>query len=116
VLALGLAAPVAAQETTATITGAVSDSSGGVLPGVSVTVKFVPTGAIRVFTTDAAGRYTAPLLRPGDYEVTFALSGFQSSTVRGIQLHVNDRLDVNGMLSVGVSQSVEVSAASQFVQ
>ena len=117
VLALGVAAPAAGQETTGTITGVVTDSTGAVLPGVTVTVKFVPTGAIRSYTTNASGLYTAPLLQPGDYEVTFSLSGFQPSTVRGIQLHVNDRLEVNGMLGVGgLAQSVEVTAASQFVQ
>jgi hypothetical protein len=117
VLALGLAGRAAGQETTGMITGVATDTSGAVLPGVTVTVKFVPTGTIRVFTTNAGGRYTAPLLQPGDYEVTFTLSGFQASTVRGIQLHVNDRLEVNGMLAVGgLSQNVEVSAASQFVQ
>ena len=116
-LALGLAPAAAAQETTGTIAGVVSDTSGAVLPGVMVTVKYVPTGAIRSFTTNAGGFYTAPLLQPGGYEVTFTLSGFKSSTVRGIQLHVNDRLEVNGVLAVGgVSQSIEVSAASQFVQ
>ena len=54
------------------------------VPGVTVTVKFAPTGTIRTFTTNAGGLYTAPLLQPGDYEVTFTLSGFQASTVRGI--------------------------------
>ena len=82
VLALGLAATAAAQETTGTITGAVTDTTGALLPGVTVTVKYVPTGTVRPLTTNAAGLYTAPLLQPGDYEVTFALSGFQASTVR----------------------------------
>jgi len=53
----------------------------------------------------------------GDYEVAFTLSGFQTSTVKGISLHVNDRVEVNGKLSVGgVAEVVEVTAAQQFVQ
>src|SRR5262245_29902943 len=116
-LALGVAATAAAQETTGTITGVAKDSSGAVLPGVTVTVKFVPTGATQEFITNDSGIYTAPLLQPGEYEVTFALSGFQTRTVKGIQLHVNDRLDVGVQMGVsGVNESVEVSAASQFVQ
>src|SRR5690348_12274898 len=71
----GLAGTAAAQETTGTITGAAKDQSGAVLPGVSVTVKFVQTGTTQEFVTNESGLYTAPLLQPGEYEVTFALSG-----------------------------------------
>jgi hypothetical protein len=106
-----------AQETTGTITGAAKDQTGAVLPGVTVTVKFLQTGATQEFITNASGLYTAPLLQPGDYEVTFALSGFQSRTVKGIELHVNDRLQVDGQLGVSnVAETVEVTASSQFVQ
>jgi len=116
-LALGVAATAAAQETTGTITGVAKDSSGAVLPGVTVTVKNVQTGSTQEFVTNDSGLYTAPLLQPGEYEVGFTLSGFQSKTVKAIQLHVNDRLEVNGQLGVsGVAESVEVSAAQQFVQ
>ena len=105
---------VAAQ---ATLAGEVKDTTGAVLPGVTVTVKYVPTARAQDFSTNADGLYTAPLLQPGEYEVTFALSGFQTRTVKGIQLHVNDRLEVNAQMGVsGVNESVEVSAASQFVQ
>src|SRR5436190_16641682 len=113
----GMAATAAAQETTGTITGAAKDQSGAVLPGVTVTVKSVQTGSTQEFVTNESGLYTAPALQPGEYEVTFALSGFQARTIKGIQLHVNDRLEVNGQLGVSnVSETVEVSAASQFVQ
>ena len=112
-----LAGPAAAQETTGTITGAARDQSGAVLPGVTVTVTSAQTGATREFVTNESGLYTAPLLQPGEYTVTFTLSGFQTSTVKGIQLHVNDRLEINGKLAVGgVSETVDVSAAQQFVQ
>jgi hypothetical protein len=113
----GMAESAAAQETTGTISGVAKDQSGAVLPGVTVTVKSVQTGTAQEFVTNENGLYTAPLLTPGEYEVTFALSGFQTRTIKGIQLHVTDRLDVDGQLGVqGVSESVQVSAASQFVQ
>jgi hypothetical protein len=114
---LGLPAAAAAQETTGTITGTATDQTGAVLPGVTVTVTHVQTGRSQEFVTNASGNYTAPLLQPGEYEVTFALSGFQTATVKNIQLHVNDRLDVSGKLGVaGASETVNVSAAQQFVQ
>jgi hypothetical protein len=106
-----------AQETTGTITGTVTDQTGAVLPGVTVSVKRVETGRAQDFVSNEAGRYTATALEPGTYEVTFNLSGFQPVTVKAIELHVNDRLEVSGKLGVGqVSETVVVSAASQFVQ
>ena len=117
VLLFGGTLTATAQETTGTITGAAKDQTGAVLPGVTVTVKFIQTGSTQEFVTNENGLYTAPLLQPGEYEVSFSLSGFQSRTVKGIQLHVNDRLEVNGQLGVSaVTETVEVSAASQFVQ
>ena len=110
------AAPAVAQETTGTIVGVVTDQTGAVLPGVTVSVRNVQTGVSQEFVTGDTGRFTAASLRPGNYEVTFNLSGFSPQTVRNIELHVNDRLEINGKLGVGVSETVEVSAASQFVQ
>src|SRR4051794_33725931 len=69
--ALGLGTPAAAQETTGTITGTASDQTGAVLPGVTVSVKHVATGRTSEFVTNESGLYTAPLLQPGEYEVTF---------------------------------------------
>src|SRR5258708_22439997 len=116
-LVCGTATAAAAQETTGTITGVAKDQTGAVLPGVTVAVKHVQTGSTQEFVANGNGLYSAPLLQPGEYEVTFTLSGFQSRTIKGIQLHVDDGLEVNGQLGVGgVNESVQVSAASQFVQ
>jgi hypothetical protein len=115
-LAAGLAVPTAAQETTGTIVGLVTDQTGAILPGVTVVVKHIETGRTVEIVTGETGRYQAPALRPGTYEVTFTLSGFQPTVAKAIELHVNDRLEVNGKLGVGVAETVEVSAASQFVQ
>src|SRR5262245_11024000 len=82
----------AAQETTGTMTGVASDQTGAVLPGVSVTIKNTNTGMSRTVVTNEDGLYTASLLPVGAYELTFELSGFQTVTLRGIDLHVNDRL------------------------
>jgi hypothetical protein len=112
----GFVAPAVAQETTGTIQGTVTDQTGGVLPGVTVVVKHVQTGRTAEVVTNEQGQYTAPLLQPGTYEISFSLAGFQTTSVKGIELHVNDRLDIPGKLGVGVSESIEVSATTSYVQ
>jgi len=107
----------AAQETTGTITGAVTDQTGAILPGVSVTLKNTITDLSRTVVTNESGFYTATLLPIGTYEVTFQLQGFQPVTLRNVTLHVNDRLQLDGKLTVGgVAESVEVTAARALVQ
>jgi Carboxypeptidase regulatory-like domain len=106
-----------AQETTGTITGVTTDQTGAVLPGVSVTVKNTNTATSRTVVTNEAGFYTASLLPVGTYEVSFELSGFQTVTLKNIDLHVNDRLKLDGHLSVGgVAESVEVTSGQSLVQ
>src|SRR4051812_13006048 len=106
-----------AQETTGTITGVTSDSTGGVLPGVTVTLKNTNTGALRTVVTNEVGIYTASGLPVGTYEVNFELQGFQGATHRNVALHVNDRLQIDGRLSVGgLAESVIVSAATPLIQ
>ena len=109
--------PLTAQENTGTITGVVTDDTGAVLPGVTVTVKQAETGFTRDVVTGSTGAYTAGLLPPGTYTVTFTLQGFQPRTTSNVLLHVSDRLDISGKLGVGgVAETVEVSAAQQFIQ
>ncbi len=116
-LFVGAAAISSAQETTGTITGTVTDSTGAVLPGVTVAVRNVQTGRTWDFVSTETGTYTASLLPPGTYEVTFSLQGFQPTVIKAIELHVNDRLRIDGKMGVtGVTESVEVSAAATFVQ
>ena len=76
VLLLGPAS-VLGQLTTATISGTVKDSSGGVLPGVTVTIRNTETGVERTVVTGAEGRYHAPSLPVGNYEVIAELQGFR---------------------------------------
>src|SRR5215213_3914095 len=68
--------PAAAQESRGSIAGLVVDSSGGALPGVTVTIRNIGTNATTVQTTNETGQYTAVLLLPGAYNVTVELSGF----------------------------------------
>src|SRR5262245_4591332 len=96
---LVLAAPLhlAAQSQAAggTIEGTITDESGAVLPGASVTVRNPATGAVRDVHTDGAGRYSAPLLPVGTYEVTAALSGFATTRRPSLVLNIGAVLTVD---------------------
>src|SRR3954452_7495938 len=108
---------LSAQETTGTITGVVTDESGGVLPGVTVTVTNTGTGLTRTIVTNETGSYSASLLPVGGYDVVFELQGFQTVTKKALTLHVNDRLQIDGRMAVGaVSESIDVIATSELVQ
>ena len=112
-LLISVSTPVLAQEITASVTGTVTDQSGGVLPGVVVSLKHLPTGRVFEATTNSEGGYLVPLLPIGVYEATFTLSGFQSRLVRGLTLAVNDRVQVDASLAAGgVSEVVEVTGQS----
>src|SRR3954462_6533158 len=96
--------PLAAwgQSDTATVTGTVADTSAAVIARVKVTVTDVGTNA-EVFNTmtDAAGRYTAPALKPADYVLTAESPGFKKEVRRGVTLQVNQVAVVDFTLQVG---------------
>src|SRR5437773_47338 len=77
-----------AQDTTGTILGTITDASGAVLPGVTVTVKNTDTSQSRTIVSDTAGSYRVPLLQSGHYEVTVQLQGFQTMVRSGITVTV----------------------------
>src|SRR4051794_28457253 len=62
--------------TTGQIVGSVTDSTDAVIPNVEVTVKNMDNGQTRTVPSNAAGRYVAPLLAPGNYMVAVAVTGF----------------------------------------
>src|SRR2546425_5536060 len=70
----------------AQITGVVKDTSGGVVPGVTVTGKNADNGFTRVAVTEANGEYRLPSLPPGRYAITAELSGFSTETRADIVL------------------------------
>src|SRR5262249_36876606 len=112
-LSLSLATPAFAQSTAAngTIEGTVTDSSGGVLPGVTVTITNVETGVQRPVVTNEKGIYRAPLLPLGKYEVVAELPGFKIFKQTDITLSVGQTAVVNATLSVGaVSETITVSS------
>jgi hypothetical protein len=112
VVTLVLAAPAAAQTqiTTAVIEGTVVDSSGGVLPGVSVEARNVDTNLTRTATSDAEGRFVVPQLPSGRYDVKFALSGFATLVQEAVDISVGQsRRLTPEMRPSGVAETVNVS-------
>src|SRR3989441_4897284 len=105
------------QNTAGTILGVASDQSGARLPGVAVTITHVETGIVRSVTTDEQGRYRAPGLGLGNYEVKAELPGFRTEVRRGIQLTVAAEVVVNLSLGVGtVTEQVQVSGEAPLVE
>ena len=108
---------LAAQAVTGTILGTITDSSGAVMPGTTVTLRNIGTGLTRTVTTDAAGEYTVPSLPTGKYTVTAELSGFKTVSVPNVDLGVDQHVRINVRLEVGaVEESVTVTGVSPLVQ
>jgi hypothetical protein len=108
-----LAAPAYAQSTAAngSIEGIIIDASGGVLPGVTVTISNTDTGTERSVVTNEKGLYRAPLLPLGNYRVVAELQGFKKFEQTGITLSVGEAAVVNVTLGVGtVNETITVNA------
>ena len=106
-----------AQVTTGTISGTVIDSSGAVVPGATLILKSVEKGFSRTVSTDASGRYHAPDLELGSYEITVEAAGFRTVIRSGITLTVGREAVVDFTLQVGaVTQTVTVTGEAPLVQ
>jgi hypothetical protein len=113
---LALAVPAAAQRTTGEIVGKVSDASGGVLPGVTVTLRGPALQGEQVDVTTASGQYRFPVVPAGTYELEYALSGFTTIKVTDILIVVGQTAQLDQSLKVGaVEENITVSGASPVV-
>jgi hypothetical protein len=116
VVATAVATSAAAQEFRGRINGTVTDNSGAVLPGVTVTVTSPALIQPQVATTNEDGTYRFPALPAGSYTVTFELAGFQKFTRENIRVVINTTLSVDATLNVAALQeSVTVSGQSPVV-
>ena len=97
---------VYAQRDTGTIVGTVSDQSGAVVPGVTVTIRNVETNAVFSTVSDATGNYAAPLLKPGPYEVVAELPGLDQNDVA---LELSD-----GVLTISGEKKSETEDKQRF--
>src|SRR5687767_6178954 len=100
------AARAQSQAINGTIEGTLKDSTGGLMPGVTVTIRNIDTGAERVVVTNSQGQYRAPLLPLGSYRVAAELQGFKKFEQSGILLGAGDTKTVDVTLQVGAMSEV----------
>jgi carboxypeptidase family protein/TonB-dependent receptor-like protein len=100
-----------------TLSGAVTDATGGAIPNATVTIKNVATNVITNVTSNAQGVYNAPNLLPGTYEASVAAGGFDTKLVSNIVLTVGAQQVLNFNMKVGsVSEKVQVSEIAPDLQ
>lgn len=105
-----------AAQAGASVWGLVKDTSGGVIAGATVKIKNLETGAERNTVTDEDGRFSAPSLAVGQYEIAAFKRGFRDGAKTRVTLVVGQREEVDLTLQVGdVHQTVEVSSYSTTV-
>jgi Carboxypeptidase regulatory-like domain/TonB dependent receptor len=96
------------------LVGTITDSGGLVVPGAQVVAVNLGTKDTYEATTNAEGYYSIQFVRPGRYEITVTLSGFQTSKVTGIEVTSNQVVRTNAVMPVGgVTESVNVTADAQ---
>jgi hypothetical protein len=102
-----------AQEYRGTILGRVSDPSGAVVAGASVTVRNLATNAISKVSTNEAGNYQIPFLLPGNYAVTVELSGFKKLERENVRVSTNEQVTLDFTLELGAtSESIKVTGSA----
>jgi hypothetical protein len=105
--------PLLIAQTATTLGGTVSDSSGALIPGVSITATNAGTGIVTTVYSNESGAYQFANLQPGTYKVSGELSGFQTQTYNNVALGVAQQVRLNFNLSVGgVAQAVDVTIAA----
>lgn len=115
-LALGPVSPATAQQQLAAVQGTITDQTGGVMPGVTVTVTNVETNVSRVTVTNEAGVYRVPSLDPGRYRVEAELMGFRK-VVQTVVLQVGAIVGLNVVMQAGdVTEVVEVVGRTAAIQ
>src|SRR5271156_4786115 len=106
-----------AQIATGRIVGRVTDASGAVISGATVTITKSDTGVTQTERSSANGDYVFQAVNPGSYTLKVSAPGFGQFTRPGIQAHIQDYLTIDVSLAVGtVSQQVAVTAATPLLQ
>src|SRR5579863_4101667 len=110
--------PIWAQSgTTGALTGTVSDPSGGVIVGATVTATNIGTGQERTVTTDTSGVYKISLLQAGNYSVKFGASGFKTAQVLSVTVSITETPVLNQKLEIGAqTEQVTVESTAETVQ
>ena len=117
ILATAHYAAAQTQITTGVIQGTVADATGASLPGVSVEARNLDTNQARTLVTESDGRFVFLQLAPGNYRVTFTLSGFATMVQENIQLTVGQAVTLPVAMKVsGVAETVTVTTATPVIE
>ncbi|HEX3572579.1 MAG TPA: carboxypeptidase-like regulatory domain-containing protein [Acidobacteriaceae bacterium] len=112
-----LIATSAHAQSTATLSGVVTDPSGAVVPNAQVKVTSPQTGAERIVPTDREGLYAVPSLQPGDYVLQVTTPGLAPYNVPAVTLSVDQKITLNVKLSLASTGStVEVQSAAMQIE
>src|ERR671913_162557 len=115
-LALVLTSGAALAQSTGELAGRVTDESGAVLPGVTVTATQTDTAFSRTVVTDGEGNWVMPNMQTGPYRLEVMLQGFRTYVQTGIVLQVDANAVINASLQVGeLAETVSVEAAAPLV-
>jgi Carboxypeptidase regulatory-like domain len=107
----------AQSSTTGGLSGTVTDPSGAVIAGATVTATDIATGQSRQATSDASGLYQISQLAPGNYSVKFSASGFQTAQVPSVTVNVTETAVLDHRLEIGSqTQEVTVSSTAETIQ
>ena len=111
-----VSALVYGQTIKASLSGIVSDKTGGVIAGANVTVKDIDRGVSYTTTSNETGFFLVSELTPGKYEITAEKPGFRTYVVSPVPLQTQQKASLNITLEVGaVSERIEVTGAAQVV-
>ncbi|HKX27681.1 MAG TPA: TonB-dependent receptor [Blastocatellia bacterium] len=114
---IGLLSVIAAQTTTATLSGIVTDVKGAIVADVQITVTNTGTGLKRQTTSNTEGFYTVPLLPPGTYALRAQRDGFAPVEIGNIELPVAGQVAIDVNLRVGgIGDTVTISAQTPLLQ
>src|SRR4051812_49918211 len=116
-LFIAISVAVWAQAPTASVSGTVTDSSGGVLTGAMVTARNLETNVARTASTNQAGNYQILGLQAGTYEIISSQPQFTTVQRNGVVLRVGDEVRIDLTLPTGESrESVVVTESTPLVQ
>ena len=116
-LLIVLTATPAHAQTSASLTGVVSDTTGAVVPGAAVSVTSTATNVTVEGVTNSAGQFSFPALPVGTYRVTVSLAGFKTSVANDVRVLGAQPTDLSVTLAVGVfTDRVDVNSRNELVQ
>jgi hypothetical protein len=113
----GFSALASAQDPRGAVAGRIVDSSGGALPGVTVTVTNTATGTVNTAVSDEQGRYSIPFISVGQYDITVELTGFKRVSQKAVEVRIADRLAIDFTLDVGgLEETVTVEGGAPLLE